>query len=366
MRNGRYTQTPNRPGGLWFWAERVHIPSIALSESAELSAICGPDAERARRMAERYHALLGTNDLQQLVTCPHVDAILVAAPNDAHAAAAIAAARAGKPVLCEKPLARTLDEAQLMCSEVEHTDVQNMVAFTWRNVPAAILTQKMVTSGEIGRVLHVGAHFLHHGWLALDTRRPWRFDRSRMGSGILGDLGVHLFDMLAWMLGEPITRVCARLSTFGPKPDIGGQPPIFDDGHLMVDFAGGAHGSLRISRVATSAYQPPFRDMHQGAEIYGETGALIFDLHHHSQLELRRVNQPAVMLDAPKPLPNSTDEWTVTREIGRRQIEHFAQAVRSGHPVNPSFKDGLRAQAVMQAAEWSQETEGWVDVELTA
>lgn len=351
--------------GYGSWAERVHIPSIALAESAELSAICGPDAERARRMAERYHAALGTNNLQQLVTSPQVDAVLIAAPNDAHSAAAMAAARAGKPVLCEKPLARTLDEARLMCSEVERTDVQNMVAFTWRNVPAAILAQKMIASGDIGRVLHVEAHFLHHGWLSLDTRRPWRFDRSRMGSGILGDLGVHLFDMLAWMLGEPITRLCAQLSTFGPKPDIGGQPPVFDDGHLLVSFAGGAHGSLRISRVTISANRAPFTDMHQGIEIYGETGALIYDLHHHSQLELRRVKQPAVILDAPNPLPDSADEWAVTHEIGRRQIEHFAQAVRTRHPLTPCFSDGLRAQAVMQAAEWSQESEGWVDVELT-
>ena len=88
--------------GYGSWAERVHIPSIALTESAELSAICGPDAERAQHLAERYHAGFGTNDLQQLVTSPKVDAILIASPNDAHAAAAIAAAHARKPVLCEK------------------------------------------------------------------------------------------------------------------------------------------------------------------------------------------------------------------------------------------------------------------------
>ena len=251
-----------------------------------------------------------------------------------------------------------------MCSEVGQTDVLNMVAFTWRNVPAAILAQKMIAAGEIGRVLHVEAHFLHHGWLALDTRRPWRFDRSRMGSGILGDLGVHLFDLLAWMLGEPITRTCARLSTLGPKPEMSGQQPVFDDGHLLVDFAGGAHGSLRISRVTASAYQPPFPDMQQGVEIYGETGALLYDLHRHSQLELRRIKQPAVLLDAPNPLPSSTDEWVVTHEIGRRQIERFAQAVHSGHSLTPDFAAGLRAQAVMQAAEWSQESGGWADVEL--
>jgi predicted dehydrogenase len=349
--------------GYGSWAERVHIPSIAFSESAELTAISGPDAERARRMAERYHAALGTSDLHQLVDSSAVDAILVASPNDAHAAAAIAAAHAGKPILCEKPLARTLDEARLMTMEVQAADVQHMVAFTWRHVPAAQLARELVSAGDIGQVLHVAAHFLHHGWLKLDTRRPWRFDRNRMGSGILGDLGVHMFDMLAWMVGEPITRVCARLSTFGPKPEMKDQRPVFDDGHILVDFAGGAHGSVRISRVATSASRPPFPDMHQGIELYGKTGALIYDLHRHSQLEVRRVRQPAVLVDAPNPLPDSKDEWTVTHEIGRRQIDSFARAVHTKHAMTPSFGDGLRAQAVMQAAELSQDSEGWVNVE---
>jgi predicted dehydrogenase len=346
--------------GYGSWAERVHIPSIALSESATLTAICGPDLEHAQRMAERYGAAYGTNDLHQLARRPDVDALLIASPNDAHEPAVLAAARAGKHVLCEKPLARTLAEARLMAAEVEQADVRHMVAFTWRHVPAAQLAQHMVARGEIGRVLHVEAHFLHHGWLKLDTKRPWRFDRNRMGSGILGDLGVHLFDLLAWMTGAPITRVCARLSTFGPKPEIAGQAPVFDDGHLLLEFAGGARGSARISRVATSANRPPFPDMQQGVHIYGDEGALVYDLHRHSQLEVRRVKQPAVLVPAPNPLPDTTDEWAVTREIGRRQIEAFAAAVRDGRARAPSFEDGLQAQAVMEAAEQSQETDAWV------
>jgi predicted dehydrogenase len=315
-------------------------------------------------MAERYHATLGTSDLQEMVNSPLVDALLIASPNDTHGPAVLAAARAGKHLLCEKPLGRSLDEARLMATAVQQAGVQHGVAFTWRHVPAAQLAQQMVTAGEIGRVLHVTAHFLHHGWLKLDAKRPWRFDRRRMGSGILGDLGVHLFDMLAWMVGQPITRVCARLSTFGPKPDIAGQPPVFDDGHILIEFAAGARGSVRISRVTTSAFQPPFTDMHQGVELYGDSGALIYDLHHHSELQLRRVRQVVTMLPASDPLPDTTDEWVVTHEIGRRQIERFARAVRAArHSHTPNFGDGLRAQAVMQAAEQSQETDRWVDVE---
>jgi predicted dehydrogenase len=139
---------------------------------------------------------------------------------------------------------------------------------------------------------------------------------------------------------------------------------VFDDGHILIEFAAGARGSVRISRVTTSAFQPPFTDMHQGVELYGDSGALIYDLHHHSELQLRRVRQVVTMLPASDPLPDTTDEWVVTHEIGRRQIERFARAVRAArHSHTPNFGDGLRAQAVMQAAEQSQETDRWVDVE---
>jgi predicted dehydrogenase len=296
--------------GYGSWAERVHIPSMALAGSAELVAICGPDAERAQRMADRWHVAYGTNDMQRLMRDPGIDAILIAAPNDAHAAATIAAAHAGKHILCEKPLGRTLDEARVMTSQVEKAGVRHMVAFTWRQVPAAQLAQRMV--------------------------------------------------------GEPITCVCARLSSFGPKPEIAGQQPVFDDGHLLLEFAGGAHGSVRISRVTASAYRPPFPDMHQGVELYGDIGALIYDLHQHSCLQVRHVKQTASLIETPDPLPNSDDEWVVTHELGRRQIERFAQAVRSGRSLAPGFGDGLRAQAVMQAAESSHESNCWVDVALTA
>ena len=349
--------------GYGSWAERVHIPSIALADSAQLVAVCGPDAGKAEAMARQYGAAWSTNDPLHIATADDIDAVLICSPNNAHAPVAIAAAQAGKHVLCEKPLARTLAEAREMARAAQHAGIRHMTAFTWRNVPAARHTQHLVAAGEIGHVLHASAHFLHGGWLKLDNKRPWRFDRARMGSGILGDLGVHVFDLLAWMIGSPITRVCAQLSTFGPKPAVAGQEPVFDDGHLLLEFGNGAHGSVRISRIATSASRPPFPDMHQGIELYGDAGALVYDLHRHSQVELRRPKTPTRLLDAPDPLPASADEWIVTHEMGRRQIERFARAVLDGHPASPDFADGLRAQAVMDAAERSQAASGWVNVD---
>ncbi len=349
--------------GYGSWAERMHIPGIALSESADLVAICGPDAERAHHLAITHGAAWSTDDPQQLVSSPEIDAIVIATPPDAHAPLAIAAARAGKHVLCEKPLAHGFDEARAMLNAVEEARVCHMVAFTWRNVPAAELAQRMIAAGEIGRVYHVAAHFLRGGWLKPDNRRLWRFDRRRAGSGILGDLGVHLFDLLTWMVGQPIVRICAQLATFGPKPQTPGLQPVFDDGQLLLDLAGGAHGSVRVSHIATSANRSPFSDMHQGVEMYGETGALIYDLHAHSRLESRRPKEPAQILQAPNSLPDSDDERIVTREIGRRQIDRFVSAVLARKAVVPDFHAGLRAQAVIDAAERSHEADGWVEVD---
>jgi predicted dehydrogenase len=349
--------------GYGSWAQRLHIPSIAMSAGATLAAVCGPDEGRARQLASEHGARLGTADYRAVIARPDVDAVLIASPNDTHAQIAIAAARAGKAVLCEKPLATTLADARRMTAAVREAGVTGMVAFTWRNVPAAQLAQATVASGGLGRLFHVAGYLLHGRWLALDTRRPWRFDRRRAGSGILGDLAVHVFDLLEMITGQAITRVCAGLATFGPKPDVAGQQPVFDDGQILLEFAGKTRGTVRVSRVAASAGRPPYPEMHSGIEIYGEKGALIHELHRHSGLELRRPGEAARLLDAPDPLPASDDEWVVTREIGRRQIERFAAAVLAKRPAEPDFTSGLRAQAVVDACERSHDRGAWTDVE---
>jgi predicted dehydrogenase len=238
-----------------------------------------------------------------------------------------------------------------------------MTAFTWRYVPAAALTQQLVSAGEIGRIFHVAGHFLQERWLTPDDTRRWRYDRRRAGSGILGDLGVHLFDLLEWTTGLRIARVCAGLASFGSTPEVPGQAPVFDDSHLLFEFSSGARGTVHLSRVAKAAGQPPFSQMHQRIEVYGERGALLYDLHTHSALEVRPLGKATRHVAVGDPLPTSDDEWVVTRELGRRQVERFAHAVQTRTGADPDFRAGLRAQAIVDAAERSWDTRLWVDID---
>jgi predicted dehydrogenase len=198
--------------------------------------------------------------------------------------------------------------------------------------------------------------------LTPDTTRLWRFDRRRAGSGILGDLGVHLFDLLEWMTGQRAMRVCAGLASFGQAQEVEGQAPVFDDAHLLFEFSSAARGTVHLSRVAKAAGRSPFPLMHQGIEIYGERGAILYDLHSHSEVEVRPLGQPTRRIPAPDPLPTSEDEWVVTRELGRRQIERFGQAVQTRTATAPDFTAGLRAQTIVDAAERSWDARAWVDV----
>ncbi|OLC28191.1 MAG: hypothetical protein AUH31_10030 [Armatimonadetes bacterium 13_1_40CM_64_14] len=348
--------------GYGTWAQRVHIPSIGLSQSAVLTAVCGPDAARAREIAAEAGAELATAHPDELISSSQVDAVLIASPNDAHMAPALAAAQAGKAVLCEKPLAVSLADARRMTDAAAQAGVVHMTAFTWRHVPAAALAQHLMAAGEIGRIFHIAGHFLQERWLTPDTTRLWRFDRRRAGSGILGDLGVHLFDLLEWMTGQRVVRVCAGLASFGWTPEVEGQTPVFDDAHLLLEFSSAARGTVHLSRVAKAAGRSPFPQMHQGIEIYGERGAILYDLHNHSGLEVRPLGQPTRRIPVPDPLPASDDEWVVTRELGRRQIERFAQAVQNRTGTAPDFRAGLRAQTIVDAAERSWEARGWADV----
>jgi predicted dehydrogenase len=309
-----------------------------------------------------------------------VDVFYNLGPNHVHAAPSIAALEAGTPVFCEKPLARTLDEAQRMADAAADAGVPAGIAFNYRFIPAIRYAQNLIADGVLGEVRHVRGRYLQD-WL-VDPQEPWswRNDAELAGSGALGDLGAHTVDLCQFLVGDadgggPIERVSGRLRTFvdeRPVPDDGEggdateyREVTVDDAYTaQVEFAEGAVGTLEASRFATG-----HKNTHT-VEIEGSTGALKFDLERLNELELLREDSrgfETVLVTDPED-PYVDHWWPPGHVVGwEHTFVHenyeFLGAVADGGSHEPSFADGLAVQRVLDAIERSDETGAWVEVE---
>ena len=309
-----------------------------------------------------------------------VDVFYNLGPNHVHAAPSIAALEAGTPVFCEKPLARTLDEAQRMADAAADAGVPAGIAFNYRFIPAIQYARNLIADGVLGEVRHVRGRYLQD-WL-VDPQEPWswRNDAELAGSGALGDLGAHTVDLCQFLVGDadgggPIERVSGRLRTFVD------ERPVTDDGEggdateyrevtvddaytAQVEFAEGAVGTLEASRFATG-----HKNTHT-VEIEGSTGALKFDLERLNELELLREDSrgfETVLVTDPED-PYVDHWWPPGHVVGwEHTFVHenyeFLGAVADGGSQEPSFADGLAVQRVLDAIERSDETGAWVEVE---
>ncbi|MCL2420213.1 MAG: Gfo/Idh/MocA family oxidoreductase, partial [Conexibacteraceae bacterium] len=192
----------------------------------ELVAICGRTESAVKEAAERYGYTRAVTDWRELVADPSIQLLHNVGPNALHAEPTIAAAKAGKHVICEKPLARSADESLEVWRAVEATGVKHLCAFNYRFVPAVRLARQLIESGELGEIHHFRGRYLQ-AWL-LDPAAPptWRVDRDQAGSGALGDLGAHVIDQARYLVGE-ISAVSGRLRTF--VPERAGTPVTVDD-----------------------------------------------------------------------------------------------------------------------------------------
>ncbi|PSQ01199.1 oxidoreductase [Halobacteriales archaeon QS_4_69_31] len=315
-----------------------------------------------------------------------VDVFYNLGPNHVHAAPSIAALEAGTPVFCEKPLARTLDEAQRMADAAADAGVPAGIAFNYRFIPAIRYARNLIADGVLGEVRHVRGRYLQD-WL-VDPEAPWswRNDAELAGSGALGDLGAHTVDLLHFLVGDAdgagdIERVSGHLRTFvDERPVPGGDDGALDaesgdateyravtvdDAYsAQVEFAEGAVGTLEASRFATG-----HKNAHT-VEIEGSTGALKFDLERLNELELLREDSrgfETVLVTDPED-PYVDHWWPPGHVVGwEHTFVHenyeFLGAVADGGSHEPSFADGLAVQRVLDAIERSDETGAWVEVE---
>ena len=337
-----------------------------------LAAVCA----RTRAAAEAFAANWGyesiETDWRALVARPDIDLIDIASPNDTHAEIAIAAARSGKMVLCEKPLGRSAAESQQMVEAVEAARVANMVWYNYRRVPAVTLAKQLIDEGRLGRVFHYRAKFLQDWTMSKDLPQGgaglWRLDAGVAGSGVTGDLLAHCIDTALWLNGG-ITEVSAMTETFikERKHALTGhvEPVGIDDASaFLARFANGALATFEATRYARG---------HKALytfEINGEHASISWDLHDlhrlqyfdHRDEERLRGWRSLHITDGDHPYMKQW--WVPGLQIGYEhtfihQVADFLAGLASGAMAAPSFRDALATDRVTDAVLDSARSRQW-------
>lgn len=321
----------------------------------KLKVICGRNKTQLDSMAARWGWEETTGDWESLVRRKDIDVIDICTPNHLHAPIAIAAADSGKIVLCEKPLALTLEESERMAKAAIH--IPTLVWFNYRRVPAITLAKKMIDEGKLGQIYHYRATYLQ-SWGA-DPVSPdaWRFTQSEAGTGAIGDLLCHSID-LALMLNGPVNEVSSLVQTFAPGREV-------DDAVLMIArFANGSVGSFEASRYAIGCRNRNY------LEIHGAGGALRFDLEDLNRLQVFDCSDATeiqgshnVLVTGPAH-PYTSDFWPPGHIIGYEHtfiftLADFLQSLAKGESFHANFQDAVNVQRVMHAVEESARNKAW-------
>ena len=309
----------------------------------ELVSISGRNRTAVEEARERWGWAEAVTDWRQQVADERVGLFDNCGPNAIHAEPTLAACRAGKHVLCEKPLALSAAESFELWQEAEHAGVVHLCGFNYRFVPAVRLARELLESGELGDVVHFRARYLQSwGWETDET--AWRFDPAQAGTGALGDLGTHIVDLARYLVGE-ISSVSALVRTIVPQRRV--------DDHFVaaVEFEGGVAGTLEASRLARG------RLNQNTFEVNGSKGSLAFDLERLNELEVTGANgfRRVLVTEPEHPFmrhwwpPGHIIGWaeTVTHELG-----HLLEAILGEHDVAPhgaTFEDGYRCAEVVEA-----------------
>jgi predicted dehydrogenase len=323
-------------------------------------------------------------DWRVAVADREIDIVDICTPNDSHAEIAIAAAKAGKHIMCEKPLARTAPEAKTMLDAVEASGVTNMVAFNYRHTPAVAFARKLIDEGRIGRLLNFRGHYLSD-WAA-DPLVPlaWRFQKQIAGSGTIGDIGSHIIDMARYLVGEiealnAVVRTYIherpeqigafdKLGTAERRPDAPKRAVDVDDEVLsLLRFSGGVPGSIEATRNAYG------RGNYLGFEVHGSAGSIVFNYERMNELKVLLADDPPELRGF-RPIytgpvhPHGEALWPVPAiGIGYLDLKvikchEFIKAIVDRAPASPSFRDGYRIARICDALIESGERKDWVEV----
>ncbi|HLW21205.1 MAG TPA: Gfo/Idh/MocA family oxidoreductase [Cyclobacteriaceae bacterium] len=336
-----------------------------------LQVACARREDKVKAFAEQWGYKDTETDWRAVIARDDVDAIDICTPNDKHAEIAIAAAEAGKMILCEKPLARTVEEGEKMVAAVEKAGVKNTVWYNYRRIPAVTLAKQIVDSGKLGKIFHFRSNFLQDWTISPDVPQggdaTWRLDVDAAGSGVTGDLLAHCIDVAMWLNGG-IKDVSAVTETFiKERKDQSGEVKKvgIDDASLFhCHFDNGSLGLFEATRYARG-HKALFT-----FEINGEHASIKWDLHDlnrmeyfdHSDDSIVRGWRSILVTDGDQPY---MDKWWIPgTSIGYEhsfihQVAEFFKSLQTGEPCYPTFKDALETQKVCQAVLDSASSKSW-------
>ena len=337
-----------------------------------LKAVCFRNETKLKAFAEQWGYESTETDWRKLIERDDIDAVDICTPNDTHAEIAIAAAKAGKMILCEKPLARNLEESQVMVEAIEAAGVKNTVWYNYRRIPAVTLAKNIIESGKLGKIYHYRANFLQD-W-TINENLPqggealWRMDAAVAGSGVVGDLLSHCVDTAIWLNGG-IKEVSGMTETFVKERmhQLTGkveQVHIDDACSFFCKFNNGSLGLFESTRYARG---------HKALytfEINGANASIRWDLHDLNRLEYfdngdesnLRGWRSIHVTDGEQPYMNKW--WVPGLGIGYEhsfvhQVADFLKSLETAEPCSPTFKEALETQKVCQAVLDSADTRSW-------
>jgi predicted dehydrogenase len=342
-----------------------------------LKTVCGLVEQEAKAFADNWGYQSHVTDWRKVIEDPEIDVVDVCVPNNMHAEIAIAAAQAGKAIVCEKPLALNVAEAETMCQAVEAAGVANLCSFNYRRVPAVTMAKRLIEEGRLGKVFHYRAQFLQDWTISAAVPQggmaTWRLDVKAAGSGVTGDLLAHCIDTAIWHNGK-ITKVNALTETFikqrknvetGEMQEVG----IDDACTFFCHFENESIGNFESTRYARG---------HKALytfEINGEHASIAWDLHdlhrlmyfdHKDEGKLRGWRSIHVS-DHGGEQPYMSKWWVPGLQIGYaesfvHQVADFLTGMARGEPAEPTFRDALETQKVCEAVLNSAKSGQWTDV----
>ncbi|TWU14199.1 1,5-anhydro-D-fructose reductase [Symmachiella macrocystis] len=348
-----------------------------------LKACCARNEEKIKEFAENWGWESYETDWRKLIARDDIDAIDIGSPNNTHYEMALAAAEAGKMILCEKPLAMDVAQAEAMTAAVEKAGVANMVWYNYRRVPAITLAHQLVKEGRIGRPFHYRATYLQDWTIAEDVPQGgatlWRLDAAVAGSGVTGDLLAHSIDTAIWLNG-PITSVSAATETFVKErmhQDTGEMQPVSIDDACMflARFENGSMGTFESSRYARG------RKNYNTFEMNGEDGSVFFDLEDPQILQFFEYANPTTGKKVEDHLtgwrrihvtnfehPYMDRWWVPGCTIGYEHtftnaLSDFLKGLETGEPAQPTFRDALQTQKICDAVLESARERIWIDID---